>query len=220
MKPIKLLMVAYIAGVSFCSTVAFAETTETVNRDKLLLLQQRWAEVNYQLQGEAQEQGFDRLVADIEQWLKEQPNNPEALIWLGIIKSTYAGQKGGLGALSLAKEARKALQQAIEIRPDALEGSAYASLGTLYYKVPGWPFGFGDEDKAQQLLEKALAINPNGIDPNYFYADYWFEQGDYAKAQQYAEKALSAAPRPLRPLADKARRDEIEQLLAKIKSQR
>ena len=36
-------------------------------------------------------------------------------------------------------------------------GSAYTSLGTLYFKVPGWPVGFGDEEKAEELLRKALA---------------------------------------------------------------
>jgi len=139
---------------------------------------------------------------------------------LGIIKSTYAGAKGGLGALSLAKESRKSLQKALDLEPTALDGSAYASLGTLYYKVPGWPFGFGDEDKAQELLEQALTINPDGIDPNYFYADYWFEQGDYIKAENYANKALAAAPRPERPLADEFRREEIKQLLVRIKGEK
>ena len=35
-----------------------------------------------------------------------------------------------------------------------------SSLGVLYYKVPGWPIGFGDKDKARDLLQKALAVNP------------------------------------------------------------
>ena len=47
-----------------------------------------------------------------------------------------------------------------------LDGSAYNSLGVLYYKVPGWPVGFGDKAKARELLQKALAINPKGIDAN------------------------------------------------------
>ncbi|TDP38308.1 hypothetical protein DEU29_105160 [Idiomarina aquatica] len=190
------------------------------SQQRLHDLQQRWATVNYELKDDAQEKAFEQLVADAQQWVTQEPNSAPAHIWLGIIKSTYAGAKGGLGALSLAKESRKSLQKALDLEPTALDGSAYASLGTLYYKVPGWPFGFGDEDKAQELLEQALTINPDGIDPNYFYADYWFEQGDYIKAENYANKALAAAPRPERPLADEFRREEIKQLLVRIKGEK
>ena len=190
------------------------------SQQRLHDLQQRWATVNYELKDDAQEKAFEQLVADAQQWVTQEPSSAPAHIWLGIIKSTYAGAKGGLGALSLAKESRKSLQKALDLEPTALDGSAYASLGTLYYKVPGWPFGFGDEDKAQELLEQALTINPDGIDPNYFYADYWFEQGDYIKAENYANKALAAAPRPERPLADEFRREEIKQLLVRIKGEK
>ncbi|MBT41940.1 MAG: hypothetical protein CMF12_05400 [Idiomarina sp.] len=190
------------------------------SQQRLHDLQQRWATVNYELKDDAQEKAFEQLVADAQQWVTQEPSSAPAHIWLGIIKSTYAGAKGGLGALSLAKESRKSLQKALDLEPTALDGSAYASLGTLYYKVPGWPFGFGDEDKAQELLEQALTINPDGIDPNYFYADYWFEQGDYIKAEHYANKALAAAPRPDRPLADEFRREEIKQLLARINGEK
>ena len=190
------------------------------SQQRLHDLQQRWATVNYELKDDAQEKAFEQLVADAQQWVTQEPSSAPAHIWLGIIKSTYAVAKGGLGALSLAKESRKSLQKALDLEPTALDGSAYASLGTLYYKVPGWPFGFGDEDKAQELLEQALTINPDGIDPNYFYADYWFEQGDYIKAEHYANKALAAAPRPDRPLADEFRREEIKQLLARINGEK
>ncbi|WP_411358083.1 tetratricopeptide repeat protein [Pseudidiomarina salilacus] len=179
-------------------------------------VQQRWAEVNYTLSEDAQEDAFAELEQQALAWTEAEPNNAEAFIWLGIVRSTYAGAKGGLGALGLAKAAKKSLEHALTLDPTALQGSAYGSLGTLYYKVPGWPFGFGDEDKAQELLQKALEINPDGIDPNYFYADYLYEQGHYAKAKTVAEHALAAAPRPHRPRADAERRREVEALLARI----
>ncbi len=50
--------------------------------------------------------------------------------------STYAGAKGGLGALSLAKKSRAVLESALMIDDQALQGSAYTSLGALYAKVP------------------------------------------------------------------------------------
>jgi tetratricopeptide (TPR) repeat protein len=190
--------------------------TFAADSERLLHIQKRWAEVNYTLQDDEQEKAFDMLVAEANAWIEKEPDNADAYVWRGIIQSTYAGAKGGLGALGLAKKARKSLEHALELDPDALDGSAYGSLGTLYYKVPGWPLGFGDDKKAGELLLKALAINPDGIDPNYFYADYLYEQGDYQGAKIAAERALQAPPRPERPLADEKRRQEIQALMEKI----
>jgi Tfp pilus assembly protein PilF len=105
----------------------------------------------------------------------------------------------------------------MEIDPNALQGSAYTSLGTLYFKVPGWPVGFGDDDKAEELLKKALVINPDGIDPNYFYGDYLLEQKRYAEAEQALLKAQQAPARPERPLADAGRQEEIQVALLTVR---
>ena len=186
---------------------------------ELLSIQQAWAKVNYETPaGDARKEAFDALEKRAEAFTKQNPGRAEALIWEGIIESSYAGAKGGLGALSLAKEARGNLEAALKINPNALDGSAYTSLGTLYYRVPGFPLGFGDHDKARELLKKALALNPNGIDPNYFYADFLYEQGEYAQALQYLDKAAKAPPRPGREVADKGRHAEIAALQAKVKA--
>jgi tetratricopeptide (TPR) repeat protein len=163
-------------------------------------------------------QAFAALEKRAEDFTKQHPGRAEALIWEGIIESSYAGAKGGLGALGIAKEARGNLEAALGIDPSALNGSAYTSLGTLYYKVPGFPVGFGDDEKAEKMLQKALALNPDGIDPNYFYGEYLYEQGEYAKALQYLEKAAKAPGRPGRERADEGRRAEIAALTAKVKS--
>ena len=139
-------------------------------------------------------------------------------IWQGIVLSTWAGVKGGLGALSLAKQARQKLEEALKLDPAALDGSAYTSLGTLYSKVPGFPLGFGDDRKARQLLESALKVNPAGIDSNYFYAEFLYDEGKYADAITYLTKALAASPRPHREQADQGRRAEIQALLSKARS--
>ncbi|MDW1892551.1 hypothetical protein R7O12_25450, partial [Vibrio sp. Vb1574] len=127
------------------------------------------------------------------------------------------GAQGGLGALSLAKEAKSLLEGVIATSPQTLDGSAYTSLGSLYYKVPGWPIGFGDDDKAEEMLKKALEINPKGIDPNYFYGDFLAEEGRDKEAKVYLTRAMQASPRPDRPLADKGRKLEIEATLGRLK---
>lgn len=177
--------------------------------EDLASVQSGWAVATYQNTGERKVAALEGLMARSDAQVRQHPDSAELLIWNGIVKSSLAGAKGGLGALGLAKAAKKSLDQAISINGQALDGSAYTSLGTLYAKVPGWPVGFGDERKAETLLLKALQINPNGIDPNYFYADFLREQGDTAKARQYLLRARKAAPRPGRELADQGRQGEI-----------
>ncbi|WP_031565854.1 tetratricopeptide repeat protein [Rheinheimera texasensis] len=179
-------------------------------------LQDRWAEVNYSLPEDDREKAFAELLASADKVVSSNPDKAEALIWRGIIKSSYANAKGGLGALSVAEGSKADLEQAITLDPTALQGSAYTSLGVLYAKVPGWPIGFGDNKKAKELLLKALEQNPQGIDPNYFYADYLAGKRDWAQALRYLEIAKAAAPRPGRESADAGRQQEIANLLAKV----
>lgn len=207
--------VAMLAAALIPMTAAFAGVPEEVAK-----LQQNWEQIRYKTPKEAQEQQFERLLSEAQRSAAQYPGSADVLIWYAIIESTYAGSKGGLGALGNVKNAKKTLEQAIAINPEALAGSAYTSLGSLYYQVPGWPIGFGDDKKALDLLQKGLAINPDGIDPNYFYGDYLFRKGEYAEATRVLRKALQAPPRPSRKLADEGRRGEIEQLLDKIAAKR
>ena len=191
---------------------ALPAITNDANLDAgLRSLQNDWSVIKYQVKGEEeQEAQIKALAGKAKQLSATFPNYAEPKIWQAIILSTQAGIDGGLGSLGLVKEAKKLLEQAQKINPNALEGSAYTSLGSLYYKVPAWPIGFGDDEKAKANLEQARAINPNGIDPNYFYGDFLIEQGEYEKAITVLEHALQAAPRPGRELADAGRRGEID----------
>ncbi len=181
-------------------------------------IQQQWEHINYELPEKRRADAFELLEKQADALAKQFPDRAEPLVWEGIVYSSHAGAKGGLGALGLAKEARRLLQAAEKIDPAALHGSIYGSLGTLYHKVPGWPIGFGDDDKAQTYLQKALQINPTGIDPNYFYAEYLFDKRRYAEALQVVERVQNAPPRPDRPLADKGRQQEVRALKAKIQA--
>ena len=180
-------------------------------------LQGEWEQVKYARPADAQEKGFAALTRTADAVRAKYPDRAEPHIWYGIIAASYAGARGGLGALSVVKQAKKALEDALAIDPMALQGSAYTSLGSLYYQVPGWPIGFGDDAKARALLDQALALNPDGVDPNYFLGDFLYRKGDYDGARKALAKALKAPPRPNRALADEGRRQEIEALLAAMR---
>jgi tetratricopeptide (TPR) repeat protein len=183
--------------------------------DAVVDLQHEWEVIRYQAPAAEREKRFEALAARARKTSEAHPGRAEPLVWEGIIVSSLAGEKGGLGALPLVKQARALYEQAIQIDGNALEGSAYNSLGVLYYKVPGWPVGFGDKAKARELLQKALAINPRGIDPNFFYGEYLVEAKKPEEAVPYLEKALQAPPRAGRQIADQGRREEARALLEK-----
>ena len=192
-------------------TSAYADLNSTIQQ-----LQTQWAIANYETTKDQLETTFKKLTETADKAVSEYPDKAEPLIWKAIIVSSDAGKNGGFGALGKVKQARKLLLKAEEINPTALNGSIYTSLGSLYYQVPGWPIGFGDDDKAAEYLKKALKINPTGIDANYFYADFLLEDGQKMAAKKYFEKALNAPDRPNRPIADKGRREEITQKMKSL----
>ena len=202
---------AGIVGLGLLSSTAWADLETNV-----LALQKQWAEVNYQIEGKDQISAFERLIIDADAVVVANPKQAAPLIWRGIIKSTLAGKKGGLGALGLAKAAKKDLEKSIILDATAMQGSALTSLGTLYLNVPGWPVGFGSDKKAEKFLLKAIAINPDGIDSNYFYADFLMAKKRNQEAATYFRKAQNAAPRLNRPLADAGRQKEIATALESI----
>jgi len=212
MKPATLVAFIILLSAS-CEALAGLE-------DDLLAIQHSWARVNYATPKDAQDKAFEQLTADARKLVDANPGKAEPLVWLAIILSSDAGATGGIGALGKVKEARRQLERAEQIDATVLDGSVYTSLGSLYYQVPGWPIGFGSDAKAELYLRKALALNPDGIDPNYFYGDFMLEEGKPNEAVRFLEKAQSAAPRLDRPLADKGRQQEIAAKLQLARSKR
>lgn len=205
----------FVISAFAASTLANASATFDT---ELAAIQEQWAVANYSIVSTAErKRALESLSVRAHRFAEQNPQRAEPLIWEGIVLSTYAGVKGGLGALGIAKKSRAALEAALKIDPNALDGSAYTSLGALYSKVPGFPLGFGNDEKAKELLLKALSLNPYGIDSNYFYAQYLCDRNECAEAARYLERAAQAAPRPGRELADEGRHREVLALMAQAK---
>lgn len=223
MKMISKTLLVIVVSLGMFMTNVHAEVDQSLTGkpeldNEIRGLQKEWALIKYREKDEdKQEQRMAALAKKAASVTAAWPGYAEPKIWEAIIVSTQAGIEGGLGALGLVKHSRELLEQAEKIKPDALHGSVYTSLGSLYYQVPGWPIGFGDSDKARAYLEQARAHNPNGIDPNYFYGDFLLEQGEYKQAIKVLENALKAPVRPDRPVADEGRRQEIQLAIARAK---
>lgn len=219
MKPSHLLFSALLLASTTLAATASADSAAEANASEAVTrLQTGWAEAKYAMT--APDKQLSALTALESEAADAAAKNPQAagpLIWQAIILSTDAGISGGVSALGKVKEAKALLEKAEALDATALDGSVYTSLGSLYYQVPGWPLGFGDDKKAAEYLTKALAANPGGIDPNYFYGDFLLKKGKYKEAITALEKALQAPPRPNRESADAGRRQEIQVALEKAR---
>jgi len=210
MKLYAILAAAIVTAVPASGFAGMAEDVKLINDS--------WARVSYQMNGSShQTVALDRLSREADQVVARYPGQAEPLLWQGIVVSEQANRANFFHKLGLANRARDILARAYAINPRAGNGGAAMSLGVLYYKVPGSPIGFGDKARARQLLLQALALDPNGLDANYFWADYLYDQGDSSGARIALQRALRAPHDPNRPIWDVGRRGEVQALLAKLR---
>lgn len=185
--------------------------------DTSMDIHRQWSVCQYKTLASRKEECFAALSQQAQEQAESHPDRADYLIWSAMVDSSWAGVKDGMEALNLAGQAKSTLEKAIALDPHALNGAAYTILGVLYYQVPGWPLGFGDEKKAEQYLKMALKINPASIDANFFYGDFLLKAGRKNEARQYLTAAQNAAPRPGREIADLGRRAEAEKALVQLK---
>jgi len=194
-----------------CAAPAFADGFD----DGLAAIQNEWAIAKYQTADKAaRNDAFLAVAQHAAAFSAQHPDRAEAFAWEGIVLSTYAGEVSAMSAMKYAKAARAALEKAEALDGTALEGGVYASLGALYSKVPGGFIGFGDDKVAARYFEKALSVDADNIDNNFFYGEFLLDQGDYAQARTVLEHALAAPAVAARPVFDAGRRAEIRDLLA------
>jgi len=160
----------------------------------------QWTHIRFNLPKTEQAEAYKPLLDLTRDLLKRYPARAEANFWQALMMLNHAEFENKVEALDAVYEARNLLNKVIALDPLFEEGSAYVILGALYYRVPGWPIGFGDMDKADKLLKKALEINPSGIDANYFYGDFLLSQNQFQQAGDYFNKALAAPIQPGREL--------------------
>ena len=180
-----------IIFVVFCllsATSCFADNLDF----KLKQIESEWEQVDASNNKAQQLKAFPRLLEQATALANDYPAKAEPIILQASIILTQARIQGPFAALKSVHRAKDLLQKSLAIDPKASNGSANVTMGVLYYKVPGWPIAFGDEEKAQQMLIKALEINPQGIDSNFFYGEYLLTQDKQEEAIKYLRRAANA----------------------------
>ncbi|WP_448661185.1 tetratricopeptide repeat protein [Sphingomonas sp. CJ20] len=213
-RTLHIAAVALLAAAGL--TAAHASNNPAMDAD-VLRVNNGWAHIRYQVTDRSQQ--YNQLVAleaVAAQVVVRYPHRAEPLLWEGIVVSEEAARASVLRQLGLASRARDILNQAYAIDPHVADGGAAMSLGVLYYKVPGFPIGFGSTKKARTYFQEALKLDPNGLDNNFFYGDFLASEGDKANARRLLQHALLAPVNHDRPVWDAGRRAEVRSLLAKL----
>jgi tetratricopeptide (TPR) repeat protein len=212
----KFTVIALIMAAIGFNGVAYASNDPAMDA-QVFHINNEWARIKYQVRDKGQQyRQLDLLEKQAAGVVAKYPGRAEPLLWHGIVTSEEAAMANVFKQLGLARAARDILAKANSIDSHAENGGVPMSLGVLYYKVPGFPIGFGDRKKAKALLSAALAQDPNGLDANYFFGDFLLAQGQNAVAKTYLQKALRAPNSLNRPVWDAGRRDEVRSLLAKV----
>ncbi|WP_333878978.1 hypothetical protein [Methylobacter sp.] len=198
------------------SVQCFAENLN----DSLKNIETEWASIYYSTTKSKQEAAYIQLLGKTTNLVRQYPNAAEPIFWQAVVKATYADHQDAFSALNAIQEARDLLIKALKIDPKTMSGSAYVTLGTLYYMAPKWPISFGDDDAAKQMLETALKINPDGIDTNYFYGQFLLSHNQLNDAAVYFEKAAFAPARTEQLYADNQLKAEARLALKNAQEQK
>jgi tetratricopeptide (TPR) repeat protein len=153
-------------------------------------LYQKWLAL--QVQSNEQRSKLTTLANQAETLTKKYPLVADCWALQGMINAQQASLLNGLEGLKLAKQAKDLLQKALSIDPYVFYGVAYAELGWLYHRTPGWPFSFGSDKMARHLFNKAVEINPRSVAANFRFAEYWFDQENYVQAETFFQATLKA----------------------------
>jgi tetratricopeptide (TPR) repeat protein len=217
MRPL-IQLITFAPMLAICALAAGAHASDNPQMDaQVRHIDDEWARIKYRVKDkDDQLKQIETLAKEAAVVVNSYPGRAEPLLWEGIVTSEEAALANVFHQLGLARQARTMFEKAEAIDPKVLNGAVTMSLGVIYYRVPGFPIAFGDDDIARHYLEAAVAMDPGGLDSGYFYGDFLIKKGEYDHARAVLQHALEAPADAERAVWDAGRRVEIRTLLASI----
>ena len=121
------------------------------------------------------------------------PNRVEGWYFAALGMGNYSLGIGVLKALGQGIEGKfkERLAKAESIDPGYFSGGIFTAWGRFYYKLP-WPKY--DPRKSEQMLRRALRVNPDNVRSRVFLAELYEREGHPKEARKLLEEALDRQP--------------------------
>jgi tetratricopeptide (TPR) repeat protein len=161
-------------------------------------------------------QAFEVLLRRADEVKRKFPGRAEPLCWEGWVLAAQSETIQDLSMLDKRAEAMSKLQAAVAIDPNVYNGAPHLSLGDLEFLGSLFPFPltYGGKETARTHYQKALEMNPEGLETNLHFAHFLYSTKDFEGAFKHASAAANAPPMQGRIQADKVLRKEAARLVA------
>lgn len=169
--------------------------------DEINSIESEWANVFYHLSktDDMAKKEYSRLISKAQHLGMRYPDATEPVFWEANILASRAEHENIFTALASINTAKTLLKKVIQKDASTLGGAALVTLSILYYEMP---LIYNDSSMAERYLKQALKINPNGVDPNYYYAEFLRSIDKIMLAIKYYKFVLSATVRSEQQFAD------------------
>lgn len=203
-------VISFILLIGTCAAKATSTSQNEISATQLLALKDKWQIAFYTLDNKKEKiKALRQLEKQASEIVARYPEETEPKLWWGIILSSEASLIRNISVLKKAEQSRDLFLEVINTNPEIMGGAAYTMLGTLYHQLPGWPFAYGDDKKAEQYFIKALKVNPDNMNSNFQYASFLADNKRYKDALVYITQAERSKARKGYELADQKTQQDI-----------
>ncbi len=154
-----------------------------------------------------------------ERMMEKFPESVPVKFWYAANSGRWADVHGFIAAATngIAKKLRKVCKQIIELDHDYQGGGGYRILAQVHFHSPKIPLvmGWPSDEKAQNLMEKALDIAPKHPSNLLVYSKILLEFDRDNEARNHLNTILELTPRKNNLVEDRYVRYRAEQLIEK-----
>jgi tetratricopeptide (TPR) repeat protein len=144
------------------------------------------------------------------------PSRVEGWYFAAVGMGNYSLGIGVLKALGQGVEGKfkERLAKAERIQPRYFSGGIFAAWGRFYFKLP-WPKY--DARKSEQMLQRALRVNPDNVRGRVFLAELHEKEGNPEEARKLLQEAIAHQPGSYDPPEERRSQGLARELLARMK---
>lgn len=168
---------------------------------------------------EQQKEIYDKGRRLGEKMIEKFPKSVPIKFWYGANVGRWADVHGFVQAAThgIAKKLRRICNEIIELDPKYQGGGGYRILAQVHFYSPNIPIvmGWPSNDKALELIEKAMEIAPEHPTNRMLYAQILLEFDRKEEAKKQLQYILDMKPRPTHTVEDRYLKHRSRQLLEK-----